>query len=266
MRNSSITVIRDENLEDVKFNVKECNLAYFPNEKYKNKISSIGMQARSFKGIVDDGGHLISVVKKDYKLVSNREVLDSVFNRLHDAGIEYDIDPQHSYYSKQRMRLHMVFPDLKLHDSDSDIPLSLYAHNSYNQSEGIRIYWGAIRGICSNGLIIGKVLEKFYHKHTKGFYLPQLRETFDKAYQKIPEINNRIQLLEQQQFTVEDYEETEKVFGEGFLEKATEVRKDNLELATKWLVINAITYYISHSVSMLQKQALQNKLIKLTGI
>ena len=29
-----IIVIRDENLEDVKFNVKECALAYYPDEKY----------------------------------------------------------------------------------------------------------------------------------------------------------------------------------------------------------------------------------------
>ncbi len=268
-----ITVIRDENLEDVKFNVRECDLAFFPALKYKATTDIDFVSKRNFtrakdlKGIVNDGGHLISVVKKDYKLVSNREVLDSVFNRLVDAGVEYKIDSQHSYYNEQRMRLHLTLPELTLEDNDGKMPLSLYIHNSYNQSEGIRIMWGAFRLVCSNGMIIGKMLKKFYHRHTKGFYLPHLKETFDDAYKAIPFINARIQLLEQQEFTVEDSKETEKIFGDKFLSKVFEGHpQECMDPQTKWFVINLITYYISHSVSMLQKQTLQNKLTKLTGI
>ncbi len=131
-----ITVIRDENLEDVKFNVNETNLAFFPDEEYKNvndELNTCFSRTKDYKGIVDDGGHLISVVKKDYKLVSNREVLDSVFNRLVDAGVKYNIDSQHSYYNEQRMRLHLTLPESTLKDNDGDMPLSLYIHNSYNQ-------------------------------------------------------------------------------------------------------------------------------------
>jgi len=68
--------------------------------------------------------------------------------------------------------LHVKFPELFIKDdSDDGMALSLYIHISYDMSEGIKIYWGAIRAICTNGVVFGEVLAKFYGKHTKGFNL-----------------------------------------------------------------------------------------------
>ncbi len=108
-----ITVIRDENLEDVKFNVKTVPMAFYPNgfTAGDEQIGGLLSNTKDFKGIVNDGGNLISVVKKDYKLASNREMMESVINRLVTSGVKYNIDTQHSYYNEERMILHLTLPE-----------------------------------------------------------------------------------------------------------------------------------------------------------
>ena len=165
------------------------------------------------------------------------------------------------------MRLHFTFPELKLKDESSDIPLSLWVHNSYNGTEGVRVQWGAMRLVCSNGMMIGTMLKRFYHKHSKGFYLPDMQRDFETAFRAIPEINSRIELLESTKFTENTAKELKDVFSERFLLQA--IGNDVLNMQrnySKWFVINLLTYYISHSISLQQRQTYQNKLTKITGI
>ena len=69
------------------------------------------------------------------------------------------------------MRLQVTFPELTLNDGKSDIALSMFIHNPYDGSEGVRVFYGGIRAICTNGFVFGEVLSKFYSKHTKGINL-----------------------------------------------------------------------------------------------
>ena len=86
----------------------------------------------------------------------------------------FRIDPSHSFCENNRMRLQITFPDLSLKDSESDIPISLFLHNSYDMSEGIRVFFGAIRSICSNGMVFGNVLARFNGRHTQGIKIESI--------------------------------------------------------------------------------------------
>ena len=58
------------------------------------------------------------------------------------------------------------------------------------------MYWGAIRSICTNGMVFGEVLAKFYGKHTKGFDIKNLKQTLEKTYSLIPDIQERLEVLD----------------------------------------------------------------------
>jgi hypothetical protein len=122
---------------------------------------------KNYKAIVrEDNGKLVSIMKDSYQLVPNREVILPLLEQLHNLDTNWVIDPSHSFADDNRMRLQVTFDDLKLNDGRSDIALSLFLHNSYDGSEGVRMFWGAIRGICSNGMVFGNVLSKYFRKHT----------------------------------------------------------------------------------------------------
>jgi len=255
-------------LEEVRFGVHETPMAFYPHDDYsKDKPHGPITDTRDYKCVVTDEGKLLSVVGKNYKLVRNAELIDALFDRLKETGIEWELGSQDSYYTQRRMRLHFTFPDLKLKDNEGDIPLALWVHNSYNQTEGVRISWGAMRLVCSNGMMIGKVLKRFYHKHSKGFYLPQMQSTFENAYRQIPVINDRIKLLETTKFNETDNKLLEDSFNESFLKKALEGHsEESLKNESKWFVINLLSYYISHTISLQQRAAYQQKLMKITGV
>ena len=154
-------------------------------------------RTKNYKAIVrSDNGRLISIMKDSYQLVPNREVIMPLLEQLHNLDTNWVIDPSHSFSDDNRMRLQVTFPDLKLNDGRSDISLSLFLHNSYDGSEGVRMFWGAIRAICSNGMVFGTLLSKYYRKHTTGLEIKNLRQQLESTYDKIPVIKHRIEILQ----------------------------------------------------------------------
>jgi len=125
-----------------------------------------------YKAIVrEDTNNVISIVRDSYKIVTNRELINELLHFLAVSGEQFKIDPSHSFVQDNRMRLMITFPNLTLQDRESDINLSLFIHNSYDMSEGVRFYFGAIRGICQNGAVFGQILGRYYSKHTSGFQM-----------------------------------------------------------------------------------------------
>ena len=157
--------------------------------------------APSYKAITrEDDGKLISVMSDTYKLVPNSEIIKPLMEQLANLDNRWYLDDTHSFVADNRMRLQVTFPELTFNDGRSDIALSLFIHNSYDGSEGIRMLWGAIRGICSNGMVFGKVLAKFYGRHTKGINLNNLSEQLQQTYDQIPIISERISILQTWRF------------------------------------------------------------------
>jgi len=84
--------------------------------------------AGQYKAIVrNDNNSLISIVNKNYKLVPNKDLIDQLMEQLERTDQKYEIEEHHSFVRNNRMRLHIVFPDLKIKDdSDDGIALSLF--------------------------------------------------------------------------------------------------------------------------------------------
>ena len=206
---------------------------------------------KSYKAIVrEDNGKLVSIMKDSYQLVPNREVIMPLLEQLHSLDTNWIIDPSHSFADDNRMRLQVTFNDLKMNDGRSDIALSLFLHNSYDGSEGVRMFWGAIRGICSNGMVFGNVLSKYYRKHTSGLEIKNLKDQLESTYQKIPVLQHRIEILQNTTVTKKIRRDVEDHLGTHVLKYVNSQEKQNKRAANLWVLYNLITYYISHQVDM----------------
>ncbi len=221
------------------------------------------LDTNDYKAITrEDNSKLISIQKKSYKLVSNAEVIEPVLSQLDNLTTDWIIDESHSYVEDGRMRLQVTFPELTLNDGRSDIALSLFIHNSYDGSEGVRMYWGAIRGICSNGMVFGEVLAKFYARHTSGIVVDNLVEQVEATYEQIPVIKNRIEILQNLEPTENLTEQITKQLGRGVADYVEEQEVP----ANQWKLYNYLTWYISHVVQQRMRAQYQIKVSRLFGL
>lgn len=231
---------------------------YFPVEE-RPVFNANGSQISGYKSIVktnhDDTDTILSVVKDSYKLVTNRELILPFMDEISSLKTRWYIDSSHSFVRPERMRLQITFPDVYVSDSESHIPLSIYLHNSYDQSEGVRLFWGAIRAICTNGMIMGDVLGSYYGRHTKGFDVTNIQRQFDGITDKITLIQGRITDLEEMPLNQDLMEQLQQALGKRRLQEIIDT--DRIPDKSQWELYNDITYLISHNVEKPQRAELQ---------
>lgn len=211
-----------------------------------------------YKAVVrEDTNQVISIVKDSYQIVRNQDLIDKLLRQLATCGHSFKIDPSHSFVDNSRMRLQITFPDLKLRDNESDIALSAFIHNSYDQSEGVRFYFGAIRGICQNGMVFGTILSRYYSRHTSGFSIDDLVEKLEEAKEYFPEIQERIHRLENLPVTEVLMEKVSDTISKRLAEQVIE--EHEIGRLRQWELFNRLTNHISHDMDpRLQARYQQN--------
>ncbi len=191
--------------------------------------------------------------------VSAMQKIISEVEQLNEIDSRWIIEPSHSYVTDRRMRLQIKFEDLTFNDGRSDIALSLFLHNSYDGSEGVRLFWGAIRNICSNGMVFGRVLGKYYRKHTQGFEIKNLREQVENTFDRIPAIKERIEILQNLSVGKPLLEKVEDGLGMRVMKYVKEQPKP----PNAWILYNYLTWYISHIVDKRMRAAYQMQVSRL---
>lgn len=238
------------------FDWKNNSYIYKPTEK----------PAEQYKAIVrNDNNSLISIVNRNYKLIPNAELIEQVMEQLERTDQQYEIDNHHSFVTDKRMRLHITFPGLLIKDdSDDGIVLSLYLHNSYDMSEGVRMFWGGIRSICTNGMVFGKLLAKFYGKHTKGLNIANLKQSLESTYKMIPDIQQRIELLDSLEVDEElDTDCKEELGSTMYKHLLIENNVDSLKQLNQLQLFHLVTHYISHRINKELQARYQMRVSKL---
>jgi len=162
------------------------------------------------------------------------------------------------------MRLQITFPELRLRDRESDIALSAFIHNSYDQSEGISYYFGAIRAICSNGMVFGKILSKYYSRHTSGFSFDNLGEKLNEARTYFPEIQERINRLELLRVDEQLVENVSNKISKRLAEQC--IADEEIGRITQWRLLNRLTNHISHEMEPRLQAKYQNNVSKVFAL
>jgi len=218
-----------------------------------------------YKSIVrDDTNEVISIVKDSYRIIRNETLINELLQFLAVSGEEFCIDDSHSFVQSNRMRLQVVFPNLTLQDSESDINLSLSLENSYDMSVGVRFYFGAIRAICTNGMIFGDILGRYYSKHTSGFSLEDFSEKLDEAKEHFPAIQQRISMLENMPANDQLVEGVSNKISKRLADQITE--EMDINRMSQWQLLNRVTNYISHDVDKPHRARHQRSVSQIFGL
>ncbi len=215
-----------------------------------------------YKVIVrEDTNEIISVVRGSYKLVPNEELIKPMLTELDGLGMASYIDETHSFVNNHRMRLQITFPEITIQDRYSEIALSLFLHNSYNASEAVRIFFGAIRLICSNGMVFGRVLAQYYARHTKGFNAGYLKEILRIACEQLPLVQNRITSLDSEPVTEELRNRIEREIGKRIAKRVFDTQPES-----QWQAYNEAARIISHDLDQSRQARYQQALSKAFGL
>ena len=125
----------------------------------------------SHKAIQDEHGRPIAVVGSGYTLVQNNDVYpqieDAIYaSAINTRGMTRDIKSSHG---GARTIVTYSFPAHKvdINDRGDNVMLTIKVLNSYDGSWRFMILVGAVRQICSNGMVIGEYFSEHFAKHTK---------------------------------------------------------------------------------------------------
>lgn len=221
------------------------------------------VEAPKHKAIVTKDGKIVSVMNQGYKLIRNEDVVMPLLEKLDKLDSKWYIDGSHSFLTNTKMRMQITFPELKFNDGKSDIAMSLYLTNSYDGSSSVNVKWGAIRSICSNGMVFGNMFNDFYHRHSSFFVADNLLEQLEDTFKLIPAINQKVKLLSASEFEVSDYvmEEISDTIGKkalAYVEQENGENKDQIK--TQWDLMNVLTYYVSHYVNYRTRAQYQQRI------
>ena len=239
------------NLQHYYFNVEEKDISLINDTPWDDPINGY----KAIVANINGKEKVVSVAKKSYKLVRNQDLIEPFLEEIDKLNVQWKVDHSHSFCLLNRMRLQITFPEIMVSDKESEIPLSVYLHNSYDQSESVRLFWGAIRSICSNGMIFGDVLGSLYARHTSGFCFEKLESQFNNVTDKICHVQNRVDVLRSASLDEDVMERVQKALGKRRLEEI--IQTDTLPEISQWDLLNDITYFISHNEKKPKRARLQ---------
>jgi hypothetical protein len=223
-----------------------------------------------------DTNKLISVRKADVKIVSNQDVIGKILEATNDIGLKPLIDESYTYLTNQRMRLGVTFPEVKVDTDDSKGgDLRLHIHNSYDGSEGVRCIGGVFQLICSNGMISGKILGRYYHRHTSGLDVEQLKRYMVKLLEKIPIFERRIKILRDIKLDklssickdIADWNKEADELVQAAIDKGEPTTESNMEdPRTAYGLLCLLTYWITHQVKIANRYEYGKRVAELFNI
>jgi hypothetical protein len=220
--------------------------------------------AKGYKAIVDsDTGKVFSIVSNDYKIITHQqaiEQIESIITTNKDLG-SYDLKVNF-FNDGGRMRCTFTFPRIAAEIAKGDIVnLQIHLSNSYDVTWPFTVILGAIRLVCTNGLVVG---EKILHIRKRHVYeldnlnIDQSMATATKRFQKQ---TGKWKDLDQIPLNPATYKQVMKTmkFGKNAMEEigykidqdTNGYNQDHFPVMSLWVFYNVITWYLTHRAASL---------------
>tara|TARA_R100000734_G_C3316046_1_gene108353 strand:+ start:49 stop:831 length:783 start_codon:yes stop_codon:yes gene_type:complete len=195
-----------------------------------------------------DTRQILSVMTDDYKLVTNKQIIDAAVPTLKKFGAE--VREAVSLANGQRTVYKWIMPKefIKIDSKDVMNP-EIIIKNSYDGSLQIHILAGAFRLVCSNGMIIGKTISNHNYKHNVGnTRLDNLEEVISKVIAKTKAEGSKLPKLKDTKLNELHIIDLIKLFPSTMSEFLTQYLIAN-KPKTYWDLYNVATYILTHRMS-----------------
>lgn len=183
-------------LLDTLFNVKEVPAYWESTNVNKGGGTSVREMKTGHKFIVrEDTEQVLSCMTEDYKMVTNKELIDTAIPLLkpHKAELIEAVSFGEGARSVWRWRIPGI--DIKIAEGDILNP-EIIIKNSYDGTVQVHVLAGAFRLVCSNGLIIGVTLGNMNFKHNvNNKNLESLDEAIQKTIDHSMNVGDKFELL-----------------------------------------------------------------------
>ena len=110
----------------------------------------------------------LGVVSSKYALLPHADVVGTLRDTLKGQTVEEKIGVTHN---GARMHVEMTLPTITLSIDGDEIAMRVIVINSYDTSRKVQISFGAVRLVCSNGMIIGRQFISLKRRHTGDMHL-----------------------------------------------------------------------------------------------
>ena len=230
--------------------------------------------ARGYKAIVDaNTGKVFSIVSNDYRIITHEQAIEqvqSIIEKTEDLG-GYDLKVRF-YNDGGRMRCTFTFPRIAAEIQRGDIVnLQLHLSNSYDVTWPFTVVLGALRLVCTNGLVVGKKILHIKKRHVYELDDLNIEETitfatdlFQKQSGEWKDLDNIPlepavygQVMEAMQF---GKQATEEIVDQ-ISQEATGYDEHDFPLMSLWAFYNVITWYLTHrAVSLNHRVEMEKRL------
>lgn len=227
---------------------------YFPVQEYP-LADLTGQPDRGYKAVVrTDTNEIIAVNGSKYKLMPNKDVFNVVDQAIKKAsGLKTDgmyIKDSTAHMGATTVR-NYVFPEHSVTVNKGDVTeMRITVVNSYDGASQFKMLVGGFRLICLNGMVAGKVINKYSGRHTSGLNIGDMGIRLSNGIHGFSELSE----------TWKQYADTKCTDGQaakiiGKMTASENVRNSLMiywltEKATlganMWALFNAMTYYSTH--------------------
>lgn len=200
---------------------------------------------------------------KEYKLVTNEEVIEAVTEILGDLdAVIKNISDKTSFCNDKRMYLSLLI-DHGFDLGNDPFNLLLQIYNSYDGSMSWGIDFGSYRQICSNGAYAFKEIAKYKKKHSLGFNKDYMRHQIMEAMSKFDEL---LPLYNRLKAVTVGREEIDKLFDNAVRRNMlAKKERESLDYLTEgdrvngYVFFNIMTAYLTHSNIQFERSRRMNK-------
>ena len=230
--------------------------------------------ADGYKAIVDSNtGKVFSIVSNDYKIITHEqaiEQIESIIAKNTDLG-SHDIEVNF-FNDGGRMRSTFTFPKISAEVAKGDIVnLQLHLSNSYDVTWPFTVILGAIRLVCTLGLVVGEKMLHIRKRHVYELDNLNIDQTIATAMKRFQKQSGKWMDLAQIPLYPKTYEQVMETmqFGKNATEEveykinqdATGYDDSDFPLMSLWVFYNVITWYLTHrSVSLNHRIKMEKRL------
>lgn len=216
-----------------------------PNEGENYRLQKVSRDAI----VRRDSGKVIGIVSNDYSLIEHKDVVTEIENALLNTG-GYSIIKESVSGDGARLFIEYNNPDMRFEVRKGDfVTMTLIFVNSIDGSTRLGFMMGAMRLVCSNGMIVGHRFVNIIRKHTSGLELESVVNSTKKLTEYFSNKMPAIRKLAETEVNYETYLadiETRKALPVRMLESVRTMAQTQ-KTQTAWDLYNHFTSYMSHT-------------------
>jgi len=236
---------------------------------FLSQINKMNSFVNTHKAIMNpETNHIYGILSKQYELTKHEDLLNTVRGAI-DKNIEYGKATEHINFFEDggKMRATFIFKDVEVEiDRGDKVNPQIEVFNSYDGGWARKIFFGAFRLVCSNGLIIGEKQLEYKQKHLQVFSEKSVGQLLVTSMEKFSERKRVWESWVDRVTTPQEYEKVmtnlnlsqkdQDAIGQE-VEISSNIMMDDLRTKTLsyWIFFNLLCQYLTHSIKSHLKRA-----------